>query len=163
MKFNTLAVHAGQEPGYCKLTTDPATGAVIPPISLSTTFAQSAAGVHKGFDYSRSGNPTRLAFEKAVAALEGGKHGIHYAILIPGLAFASGSVTTATVASLLGHGSHMISVNDVYCGTFRYFTKVLSTHGVDVDFVDLAVPSNLKAAIKPNTKASVIITVDGLD
>lgn len=114
-KFNTLAVHAGQEP-------DPSTGAVIPPISLSTTFAQSAAGVTKGYDYSRSGNPTRRNFEVAVAALEGADFG---------LAFASGSVTTATVASLLTNGSHLISVNDVYGGTFRYFTKVLTTHGVE--------------------------------
>ncbi|KAJ3358496.1 hypothetical protein HDU91_005211 [Kappamyces sp. JEL0680] len=122
---------------------DPITGAVIPPLSLSTTFAQSKAGEHKGFDYSRSGNPTRQAFETAVATLEGGRFG---------LAFASGSVTTATVSSLLSSGSHLVSVNDVYGGTFRYFTKVLSTHGVDVDFVDLYDPNNLKAAIKPNTK-----------
>ncbi|KAJ3258756.1 hypothetical protein HK103_003350 [Boothiomyces macroporosus] len=98
----------------------------------------------QGFDYSRSGNPTRKAFEEAVAALEGGKHG---------LAFASGSVTTATVSSLLTSGSHLVSVNDVYGGTFRYFTKVLSTHGVSVDFVDLFDPNNLRKAIKPNTKA----------
>ncbi|KAJ3311746.1 hypothetical protein HDV04_003758 [Boothiomyces sp. JEL0838] len=97
----------------------------------------------QGFDYSRSGNPTRKAFEEAVAALEGGKHG---------LAFASGSVTTATVSSLLTSGSHLVSVNDVYGGTFRYFTKVLSTHGVSVDFVDLFDPNNLRKAIKPNTK-----------
>ncbi|KAL2917922.1 cystathionine gamma-lyase cys3 [Polyrhizophydium stewartii] len=134
--FATLAVHAGQEP-------DPVTGAVIPPLSLSTTFAQSAAGVHKGFEYSRSGNPTRQNFEKAVAALEGAKHG---------LAFASGSVTTATVASLAGSGSHIVSVNDVYGGTFRYFTKVASTYGVETSFVDLKDPESLRAAIRPNTK-----------
>ena len=129
--------------GSFLLRQDPVTGAVIPPISLSTTFAQASAGEHKGFDYSRSGNPTRKAFETAVATLEGGKHGF---------AFASGSVTTATVASLLSSGSHLISVNDVYGGTFRYFTKVLSTHGVTVDFVDLHNPNNLKSFIKPNTK-----------
>ncbi|KAI8910244.1 Cys/Met metabolism PLP-dependent enzyme-domain-containing protein [Gorgonomyces haynaldii] len=135
-RFGTVAIHAAQEP-------DPVTGAVIPPISLSTTFAQSAAGEHKGYDYSRSGNPTRGNFEKAVAALEGGKHG---------LAFASGSVTTATVTALLSKGEHLVSVNDVYGGTFRYFTKVLSTHGIDVSFVDLYDPSQLRKAVKKNTK-----------
>ncbi|KAI9101307.1 Cys/Met metabolism PLP-dependent enzyme-domain-containing protein [Phlyctochytrium arcticum] len=134
--FGTLAVHAGQDP-------DPVTGAVIPPLSLSTTFAQSSAGVHKGYDYSRSGNPTRNAFEVAVAALEGGKHGI---------AFSSGSVTTATVLNLVGHGGHVVSVNDTYGGTFRYFTKVAAHNGVKVDFVDLFDPNTLKSALKPNTK-----------
>lgn len=134
--FATLAVHAGQEP-------DPSTGAVIPPISLSTTFAQAAPGVHKGYEYSRSGNPTRRNFETAVAALENGSFG---------LAFASGSVTTATVASLLPAGSHLISVNDVYGGTFRYFTKVASMHGVESSFIDLANPQNLVSAIRPNTR-----------
>ncbi|EGF82431.1 hypothetical protein BATDEDRAFT_34425 [Batrachochytrium dendrobatidis JAM81] len=136
LHFGSLAVHAGQDP-------DPSTGAVIPPLSLSTTFAQSAAGVHKGFEYSRAGNPTRQNFEHAVAALEGAKHG---------LAFASGSATTATIAGLVGSGSHIISVNDVYGGTFRYFTKVASTNGITADFIDLSNPENLRAAIKPNTK-----------
>ena len=135
-KFNTRVIHAGQEP-------DPITGAVIPPISLSTTFKQSAAGVHKGYDYSRSGNPTREAFETAVSSLENAKYG---------MAFASGSVTTATVASMLQAGDHLVSVSDVYGGTFRYFTKVLSTHGVQVDFVNLYNVENLQPAIKPNTK-----------
>ncbi|KAJ3299357.1 hypothetical protein HK104_009209 [Borealophlyctis nickersoniae] len=134
--FATLAVHAGQEP-------DPVTGAVIPPLSLSTTFAQAGAGIHKGYEYSRSGNPTRNAFETAVAALEGGKFGV---------AFASGSTTTATVLNLVSSGGHIVSVNDTYGGTFRYFTKVASNNGVDVTFVDLYDPNNLKAAIKPNTK-----------
>ncbi|KAI9199299.1 Cys/Met metabolism PLP-dependent enzyme-domain-containing protein [Polychytrium aggregatum] len=135
-KFATRAIHAGQEP-------DPVTGAVIPPISLSTTFAQEAAGVHKGYDYSRAGNPTRTAFETAVAALENGKHC---------LAYASGSVTTANVTGLLASGDHVVSVNDVYGGTFRYFTKVASNNGIDVTFVDLYNPENLRSAIKPNTK-----------
>ncbi|KAI8929910.1 Cys/Met metabolism PLP-dependent enzyme-domain-containing protein [Entophlyctis helioformis] len=89
------------------------------------------------------GNPTRANFEKAVAALEGAKYG---------LAFASGSVTTATVASLAGNGSHIVSVNDVYGGTFRYFTKVASTYGVETTFCDLRTPDNIRSAIKPNTK-----------
>ena len=145
--FGSLAVHAGQDP-------DPVTGAVIPPISLSTTFAQSAAGVHKGFEYSRSGNPTRAAFEIALAALEGGNYGIELLNFMSnsGLAFASGSVTTATVASLLPHGSHLVSVNDVYGGTYRYFTKVASTHGIESSFIDLKNPQDLKKAIKANTR-----------
>ncbi|KAJ3173941.1 hypothetical protein HDU87_007263 [Geranomyces variabilis] len=134
--FGTRAVHAGQEP-------DPITGAVIPALSLSTTFAQSAAGVHKGYDYSRSGNPTRNAFETAVAALENGKHA---------LAFSSGSVTTATVLNMVGMGGHVVSVNDTYGGTFRYFTKVAKRNGVEVDFVDLADPENLRSKMKTNTR-----------
>ncbi|KAJ3207718.1 hypothetical protein HDU67_007282 [Dinochytrium kinnereticum] len=134
--FGTVAVHAGQDP-------DPITGAVIPPLSLSTTFAQDGAGLHKGYDYSRSGNPTRAAFEKAVAALEGGKYA---------LAFASGSVTTATIVNMLKSGSHIVSVNDVYGGTFRYFTKVASNNGVEVSFVDMYDPENVRSVIKPNTK-----------
>ncbi|KAI9337059.1 Cys/Met metabolism PLP-dependent enzyme-domain-containing protein [Zopfochytrium polystomum] len=136
LAFGSRAIHAGQAP-------DPVTGAVIPPISLSTTFAQEAAGVHKGFDYSRSGNPTRAAFETAVASLEKGKYA---------LAFASGSVTTATVAQLIPSGSHLVSVNDVYGGTFRYFTKVASNNGVDVSFVDMSDPNNVEKAIRPNTR-----------
>ncbi|KAI8901141.1 Cys/Met metabolism PLP-dependent enzyme-domain-containing protein [Globomyces pollinis-pini] len=135
-KFNTLAIHAGQDP-------DPVTGAVIPSISLSTTFKQPMAGQPLCYDYSRSGNPTRSAFETAVAALEGAKYG---------LAFASGSVTTATVTSMLASGSHIICISDCYGGTFRYLTKVLATHGVVVDFVDLVDPKNLKSAIRSNTK-----------
>ncbi|KAL1919786.1 uncharacterized protein VTP21DRAFT_1717 [Calcarisporiella thermophila] len=134
--FGTLAIHAGQEP-------DAHTGAVIPPISLSTTFKQSSAGIHKGYDYSRSGNPTRNGFETAVAALEKGRYG---------LAFASGSATTATIVISLGSGAHIISVNDVYGGTYRYFTKVAPTLGVETDFVDLHNADNILSAFRPNTK-----------
>ncbi|KAI7849290.1 Cys/Met metabolism PLP-dependent enzyme-domain-containing protein [Circinella umbellata] len=134
--FGTRAIHAGQEP-------DPTTGAVIPPLSLSTTFKQSAAGVHKGFDYSRSGNPTRVNFETAVASLEKGKHGV---------AFSSGSSVTATVLSMVGAGSHVLSVNDVYGGTYRYFTKVAPVNGIETSFVDLKEAASIKEALKPNTK-----------
>ncbi|RUP51679.1 pyridoxal phosphate-dependent transferase [Jimgerdemannia flammicorona] len=134
--FSTRAVHAGQEP-------DKVTGAVIPPISLSTTFKQPAAGEHLGFDYSRSGNPTRQVFEKAVAALEKGKYG---------LAFSSGSATTASIVQSLGADSHVISVNDVYGGTYRYFTKVASQFGISTDFVDMYDPNNIERYFKPNTK-----------
>lgn len=142
--FGTRAVHAGQEP-------DPSTGAVIPPISLSTTFAQKSAGHPIGeYDYARSGNPTRHAFEVAVAALEKGKYGLN--VFNSGLAFSSGSVVTATITASLTAGSHVVSVNDVYGGTSRYFRKVAPNAGVTVDFIDLKNPNNLKAAIKPNTR-----------
>ncbi|KAI9294206.1 hypothetical protein K502DRAFT_324933 [Neoconidiobolus thromboides FSU 785] len=136
LKFATLAIHAAQSP-------DASTGAVIPAISLSTTFKQSAVGVHQGFEYSRSGNPNRDSFEAAVAALEQGNHG---------LAFSSGSATTASIVNMLPSGSHIVSVNDVYGGTYRYFTKVANTKGISVDFVDLLEPENLSTVIKPNTK-----------
>lgn len=132
--FGTQAVHAGQDP-------DAATGAVIPPISLSTTFQQSAPGVHRGFEYSRSDNPTRRAFEQAVAALEGAKYA---------LAYSSGSATTATVlAALVDKDEQVVSVNDVYGGTYRYFTKVAPrTMGVHVTFVDMGASLDpLKAAM----------------
>ncbi|EIE78787.1 hypothetical protein G6F46_006276 [Rhizopus delemar] len=135
--FGTRAVHAAQRP-------DPTTGAVIPPLSLSTTYKQSAAGVHTGFEYSRSGNPNRNNFEEAIAELEGAKYG---------LAFASGSATTATIVnSLLGQNTHMISVNDVYGGTYRYFTKVAVNLGIETSFVNLSEASNIEQAFKPNTK-----------
>lgn len=134
--FGTLAVHAGQRP-------DPVTGAVIPALSLSTTYKQSAAGVHTGYDYSRSGNPNRNNFEEAIAELEGGKYG---------LAFASGSATTASIVNTLPQGSHLISVNDVYGGTYRYFTKVAIHNGVETTFVNLSDPANIEKAFKKNTK-----------
>src|SRR5262249_4684514 len=97
----------------------------------------------QGFEYSRSGNPTRNAFETAVASLENAKYG---------LAFASGSATTATILNLLDSGAHVISVNDVYGGTYRYFDKVSKVHGVEVDFLDLVDPSLLAKKLRPNTQ-----------
>lgn len=134
--FATRAVHFAQHP-------DPTTGAVIPPISLSTTFAQQAAGKHKGYEYSRAGNPNRFDFEKAVASLENGTFG---------LAFASGSMATTTIASMMPSGSHIIIVNEVYGGTYRYFTKVATLHGIQVSFADLSNPSNIRNYFKDNTK-----------
>ncbi|KAI1116863.1 Cys/Met metabolism PLP-dependent enzyme [Nemania sp. NC0429] len=117
--FGTLAVHAGSPH-------DPTTGAVIEPISLSTTFKQSAVGIPVGaYEYSRSANPNRDNFEKAVAALEHAKHAV---------AFGSGSAATATILQSLASGSHVISVSDVYGGTHRYFTRVAKAHGVTVTF-----------------------------
>jgi cystathionine gamma-lyase len=134
--FGTNAIHAGQHP-------DPSTGAVIPPISLSTTFRQSAVGVFEGFEYSRSGNPTRQAFEEAVAALEGGKYGI---------AFASGSAATATIMHAIPKGSHIISTSDVYGGTYRFFTKVAVALSHETTFAELTDATNLKKHIRSNTK-----------
>ncbi|GMM37962.1 cystathionine gamma-lyase [Saccharomycopsis crataegensis] len=120
-KFGTKAIHVGSEP-------DPSTGAVIPAISLSTTFAQTSPAQPIGvYEYSRSQNPNRHNLERAVAALENGKYG---------LAFSSGSATTAVVLQSLAQGSHAISFGDVYGGTHRYFTKVANAHGVKTDFTN---------------------------
>lgn len=134
--FGTRAIHVGQEP-------DPATGAVIPPISLSTTFKQTAIGIHKGYEYSRANNPSRNAFEETVASLENGKYGI---------AFSSGSSVTSTIVISIGTGNHIISVNDVYGGSFRYFKRVANTQGIETTFVDFLDPQNIESAFKENTK-----------
>ncbi|KAI0776404.1 pyridoxal phosphate-dependent transferase [Irpex lacteus] len=127
------------------------TGAVIPPISLSTTYKQDAVGKHKGFEYSRSGNPNRDALEETLASIEtGGAYG---------LAFSSGSATTATVLQSLGPNAHIVSVNDVYGGTFRYMSKVAKTNqGLETTFVDLenADDETILAAIRENTKVSYL-------
>ncbi|KXN86831.1 Cystathionine gamma-lyase [Leucoagaricus sp. SymC.cos] len=121
--FSTRAIHVGSEPNL-------ETGAVVPPISLATTYKQDAIGVHKGFEYSRSSNPNRDALERTLASIElGGGHA---------LAFASGSSTTATVLQLLGPNAHIISVNDVYGGTFRYMSRVAKENqGLETTFLDL--------------------------
>ncbi|RGB43617.1 Cys/Met metabolism PLP-dependent enzyme-domain-containing protein [Rhizophagus diaphanus] len=134
--FGTRAIHIGQEP-------DPSTGAVIPSISLSTTYKQSAIGVHKGYEYSRSNNPNRSAFEESIASLEKGKYA---------LAFSSGSAVTATIVTSIGTNGHIISVDDVYGGTNRYFTKVAGTQGIEATFVNLHDPKNIEGAFKHNTK-----------
>ncbi|TFY81597.1 hypothetical protein EWM64_g2410 [Hericium alpestre] len=138
--FGTRAIHVGSEP-------DQQTGAVIPAISLSTTYKQEGVGIHKGFEYSRSGNPNRNAFERTLASLESG--GAH------ALAFSSGSATTATVLSSIGPNAHIVSVNDVYGGTFRYMSRVAKENqGVDTTFIDLenADEEEIRQAIQPNTK-----------
>jgi cystathionine gamma-lyase len=135
--FATRCIHAGTRP-------DPLTGALTTPISLASTFAQAEPGVHTGFEYSRTGNPTRLSFETTLASLEGAKYG---------LAFASGSATTATIAAMLNHGDHIISVDDVYGGTNRYFNRVaVPTMNVSVSFIDMNEPGALKNAITPKSK-----------
>jgi len=134
--FGTRAIHAGCEP-------DPHSGAVITPISLSTTFQQQSPGVHKGYDYSRSGNPTRDAFEHNIAALENAKFG---------LAFASGLAATSTITFLLHDGDHVVCMDDVYGGTRRNFTRIASRHGLQFTYTDFSKPGALEGAITEKTK-----------
>ena len=135
--LGTRAIHAGQSP-------DPSTGAVMTPIYATSTYVQSSPGVHQGFEYSRSHNPTRFAYERCVAALEGGTRGY---------AFASGLAATSTVLDTLDTGSHVICMDDVYGGTDRLFERVRRrSAGLDFDFVDLGDMDALAAAVKPNTR-----------
>jgi cystathionine gamma-lyase len=134
--LETLAVHAGQAP-------DPTTGAVMTPVYLTSTYVQEGPGGHKGFEYSRTRNPTRDALEGCLAALEGGRHG---------LAFASGLAATDAVMHLLSAGDHVVTSDDVYGGTFRIFDKVFRRHGVAFDAVDMTDPSNVARALRPETK-----------
>ena len=135
--IGTRAIHAGQEP-------DPTTGAVMVPIYATSTYAQRSPGEHKGFEYSRSHNPTRFAYERCVADLEGGVHGY---------AFASGLAATATVLDTLDSGSHVICMDDVYGGTWRLFDRVRKrSAGLEFSAVDLTDRKAVEAAIRPNTK-----------
>ena len=136
-RFGTRAIHAGQEP-------DPTTGAIMTPIYATSTYVQQSPGVHKGFDYARSHNPTRFAYERCIADLEGGTRGF---------AFASGLAATSTLLDLLDAGSHVIAGDDRYGGTFRLFERVRRrSAGLDFTFVDLANPEALQAALRPNTR-----------
>lgn len=133
----TLAIHAGQSP-------DPSTGAVMTPIYATSTYVQASPGVHQGFEYSRSHNPTRFAYERCVAALEGGQRGF---------AFASGLAATSTILELLDTGSHVLCMDDVYGGTYRLFEGVRRrSAGLDFSWVDLNDEAAFEAGIKPNTK-----------
>ena len=137
LSLATLAIHGGQHP-------DPSTGAVMPPIYATSTYAQSSPGEHQGFEYSRTHNPTRFAYERCVAALEGGSRGF---------AFASGMAATSTVMELLDSGSHVVAMDDLYGGSYRLFERVRRrSAGLDFTFVDLNDAQALKAALKPNTK-----------
>ncbi len=136
MKLDTLAVHAGQHP-------DPTSGAVMPPIVLSSTFAQDGPGVHKGYEYSRSGNPTRNTLEACIAALEGAAHG---------LSFSSGLGATTTILHTLRPGDHVVCGDDVYGGTFRILKRCFEPFGVKTSFVDFSDPSRLEKAITAETK-----------
>ncbi len=135
--LGTRAIHAGQHP-------DPATGAIMTPIYATSTYVQASPGVHKGYEYSRSQNPTRMAYERCVANLEGGK---------AGYAFASGLAAASTVLDLLDSGSHVIAMDDLYGGTYRLFERVRRrSAGLDFTFIDLNDLAALKAALKPNTR-----------
>ena len=135
--LGTLAIHAGQSP-------DPSTGAVMTPIYQTSTYVQSSPGVHQGFEYTRSHNPTRFAYERCVAALEGGSRGF---------AFASGMAATTTILELLDSGAHVVAMDDVYGGTYRLFERVRRrSAGLDFSWVDLTDLEAFEAAIRPDTK-----------
>ena len=133
----TLAIHAGQSP-------DPSTGAVMPPIYATSTYAQSSPGEHQGFEYSRTHNPTRFAYERCVAGLEGGTRGF---------AFASGMAATATLLELLDSGDHVIAMDDLYGGSYRLFVRVRPrSAGLSFSYVDMTDPAAFEAAITDRTK-----------
>ena len=139
--FSTRAIHAGQKP-------DPATGAVVVPIYQTSTFAQDAVGKHRGYEYARTGNPTRAALEQCIASLEGGAHG---------LAFASGMAAESVVMQLLKSGDHTVAVDDLYGGTYRLFRRVLEPIGLTFSFVD---GSDLTAVEKSLTDHTRIVWVE---
>ncbi len=134
--FSTRAIHAGQQP-------DPLTGAIMTPITLSSTFVQTSPGVHKGYDYARGNNPTRRAYEDCLASLEGGKRAF---------AFGSGCAAEATTIHLLKTGDHVVAGDDLYGGTFRLFEQVMKHMGIEFTYVDMTKTENFVNAIKPNTK-----------
>src|SRR5690554_5657829 len=133
MRFETLSIHAGQKP-------DPTTGAVMTPIYQTSTYVQDGVGKHRGYEYSRTGNPTRAALEACLAQLEAGEFG---------LAFSSGMAATDTVLRLLRPGDHVLAGNDVYGGTFRLFERVLRPYGLDFTYVDTGDLKQVEAALRP--------------
>ena len=136
-KFGTKAIHAGQKP-------DPATGAIMTPIYATSTYVQESPGVHKGFEYSRSHNLTRFAYEGCVAALEGG---------VRAFAFASGLAATATILDTLDSGDHVIAADDMYGGTYRLFERVRRrSAGRTFSYVDMREPANVRSALTPRTR-----------
>jgi cystathionine gamma-lyase len=135
--FATRTIHAGQEP-------DPATGAIMTPIYTTSTFVQSSPGVHKGYDYARSKNPTRMGYERCVADLKSGTRGY---------AFASGLAAASTILELLDAGSHVIATDDIYGGCYRLFERVRKrSMGLGVTYVDMTDPAAIEAAIRPDTR-----------
>jgi cystathionine beta-lyase/cystathionine gamma-synthase len=134
--FETLAIHAGQQE-------DPTTGAIMTPIYQTSTYVQEAVGKHRGYEYSRTGNPTRTALENCLAALEGGKHG---------LAFASGMAATDMVLRLLSPGDHVLAGDDVYGGTFRLFDKEFRRYGLTFSYVDTSNLAQVRRSLKPETR-----------
>lgn len=137
LKFASQVIHAGQFP-------DPSTGAVMTPIYATSTYVQQSPGVHRGYEYSRTQNPTRFALERCVAALESGERGF---------AFASGMAAIATVLELLNPGDHVIAMDDLYGGSYRLFENVRKrSAGLDFSYIDMTHIANIEAAIKPNTR-----------
>jgi cystathionine gamma-lyase len=136
LRFETLAIHAGQQP-------DPTTGAIMTPVYLTSTYVQAGPGEHKGYEYSRTRNPTREALEGCLAALEGARHG---------LAFGSGLAATDAILHLLDAGDHVIVSDDVYGGTFRIFDKVFRRVGLEFTYVDMTDPGNVARALRPRTR-----------
>ncbi len=134
--FSTRAIHAGQAP-------DPTTGAIMTPIYMSSTYVQESPGVHKGWEYSRTHNPTRRAFEDCIASLEEGTRGF---------AFASGCAATTTILAMLKKGDHVVAMDDMYGGTFRLFDKVIRHQGIDFSYTDLTQPQNFEKVITSSTK-----------
>lgn len=141
-RFETRAIHDGQPP-------DPTTGAVVPPIYQTATFAQSAPAEHKGYEYARTANPTRTALETCLASLEEGEYG---------LAFASGMAAITTAAYLLTPGDHVLMPDDVYGGTYRLFVRVLQRYGIQSSFVDMTDPERVEAALTPRTRMVLVET-----
>jgi cystathionine gamma-lyase len=135
-RFDTLAIHAGQRP-------DPTTGAVMTPVYLTSTYVQDGPGGHKGFEYSRTHNPTRFALQDCLAALEGARHGF---------AFASGLAATDCLLHLLDAGDHVVASDDVYGGTFRLFDKVFRRAGLSFSYVDMSDPATVARALRPETR-----------
>jgi len=134
--FATRSIHAGQSP-------DPTTGAIMTPVYLTSTYVQESPGVHKGWEYSRTHNPTRKAYEDCMASLENGKHGF---------AFASGCAATTTILHMLKQGDHVIAGDDMYGGTFRLFERVLKNNGIQFSYVDLTKAENFEKALTPATR-----------
>ena len=136
LRFNSATIHGGQTP-------DPAYGAVMPPIYQTPTYAQSSPGDHKGFEYSRTHNPTRSALERSIASIENGQHGLTY---------ASGLAAMDAVMKLFSPGDEIISTNDLYGGSYRLFTKIFENYGLKFHFVDMQDPNHVAKYVNENTK-----------
>jgi cystathionine gamma-lyase len=136
MKFSTQVIHAGQEP-------DPTNGAIMTPIYQTSTYAQSGIGEHKGYEYARTGNPTRTVLENCIATLEHGEYG---------LAFASGLAAEQAVLSLLSSGDHIVACDDLYGGTYRMFERIMGRYQIDTSYVNVWDVAGYEKAVRPNTK-----------
>src|SRR6187397_2900854 len=141
-RFSTICLHAGQEP-------DPSTGAIITPIYQTSTYVQEELGRHKGFEYGRTQNPTRMALERNLAAIERGK---------AGFAFASGMAAIGAIATMLKSGDHVVVTDNTYGGTFRLFDKVLTRYGLTFSYVDTSSLELLDRAMRPETRMVFVET-----